>query len=132
MRIVVDTSILVAVIANEPTKRDLIQATRGAALLAPASVHWEVGHAFAAMLKRKRVKLIQVRRALEAYADIPIRCVDVSLPASMELVDELGIYAYDAYVLACAQEQRAPLLTLDRGLLRAGTKLDIEIMEFSG
>ncbi len=132
MRIVVDTSILVAVIANEPTKRDLIQATRGAALLAPASVHWEVGNAFAAMLKRKRVKLIQVRRALEAYADIPIRFVDVSLPASMELADELGIYAYDAYVLACAQEQRAPLLTLDRGLLRAGTKLDIEIMEFSG
>ncbi len=132
MRIVVDTSILVAVIANQPTKRDLIQATRGAALLAPASVHWEVGNAFAAMLKRKRVKLIQVRRALEAYADIPIRFVDVSLPASMELADELGIYAYDAYVLACAQEQRAPLLTLDRGLLRAGTKLDIEIMEFSG
>ncbi len=131
MRIVVDTSILVAVIANEPTKRDLIQATRGAALLAPASVHWEVGNAFAAMLKRKRVKLIQVRRALEAYADIPIRFVDVSLRASLELADELGIYAYDAYVLACAQEQRAPLLTLDRGLLRAGTKLGIEITEFS-
>ncbi|MCH7683241.1 MAG: type II toxin-antitoxin system VapC family toxin [Gemmatimonadetes bacterium] len=130
MRIVVDTSVLVAVIANEPTKRDLIQATRGAELLAPASVHWEVGNAFAAMLRRKRAKLLQVRRALEAYANIPIRFVDVGLPTSMELADELKIYAYDAYVLACAQEQRAPLLTLDRGLLRAGTKLGIEILEF--
>ncbi len=100
-------------------------------MLAPASVHWEVGNAFAAMLRRKRVKLLQVRRAPEAYANIPIRFVDVGLPASMELADELRIYAYDAYVLACAQEQRAPLLTLDRGLLRAGTKLGIEILEFS-
>lgn len=130
MRIVVDTSVLVAVVANEPTKQGLVQATRGAALLAPASVHWEVGNAFAAMLKRNRVKLVQVRRALAAYAEIPVRFVDVDLMETIKLAHELRIYAYDAYVLACAQAQRAPLLALDSGLLRAAGRLGIDVVEF--
>ena len=91
---------------------------------------------------KQRVGILGVATRRASFsATLPVRAglsgtgrsiIDVSLPASMELADELGIYAYDAYVLACAQEQRAPLLTLDRGLLRAGTKLDIEIMEFGG
>ena len=79
MRIIVDTSALIAVVANEPSKPALVDATRGASLLAPSSVHWEIGNAFSAMLKRKRVRLTQVRKALSAYAEIPIRFVDVDL-----------------------------------------------------
>ncbi|BAP88397.1 PilT protein domain protein [Burkholderiales bacterium GJ-E10] len=44
------------------------------------------------------------------------RFVSVDLKQAVELSAELGIYAYDAYVIACAMNQRSPILTLDRGL----------------
>jgi predicted nucleic acid-binding protein len=131
MRIVVDTSVLIAVISNEPTKPALVQATRGAALLAPASVHWEIGNAFSAMLKRGRVRLTEVRKALEAYGEIPVRFVEVDLIDALQLVDRLKIYAYDAYVLTCAQAHRSPVLSLDGGLIQAAEKIDVDVVEIA-
>ena len=131
MRIIVDTSALIAVGANEPSKPALVEATRGASLLAPTSVHWEIGNAFSAMLKRKRVRLNQVHKALDSYAEIPIQFVDVDLADALEIVSDLKIYAYDAYVLQCARVHRSPILTLDGGLVRAAEKLDLGVLEVS-
>jgi predicted nucleic acid-binding protein len=52
MEIVVDTSVIVAVLVGEAHRAALIKATRASELLAPPSVHWEVGNAFSAMFKR--------------------------------------------------------------------------------
>ncbi len=70
-------------------------------------MHWEVGNAFSALLKRRRLKLAEVQAAMTAYAQIPIRFVDVELAAALELADRFGLYAYDAYLMACARRQRA-------------------------
>ncbi len=129
MRLVIDTSAIIAVLVNESTKSRLVEITRGAALLAPASVHWEVGNAFAAMFKRKRVRMSQVRKALAAYGDIPLRFIGVDLESSLELADRLKIYAYDAYVLACAQTQRCPILSLDGGLTEAAGLAGLDVVE---
>ena len=131
MTIIIDTSALIAVVANEPSKPALVEATRGASLLAPTSVHWEIGNAFSAMLKRKRVRLTQVHKALNAYAEIPIRFVDVDLADALEIAAELKIYAYDAYVLECARIHRSPVLTLDAGLMRAAEKIGLDVLEVS-
>ncbi len=129
MDLVVDTSVLIAVIGNEADKDLLVNATVGAELIAPASVHWEVGNAFSAMFKRNRITLDQARRALTAYGLIPLRLVDVKLERALEMSAEHDIYAYDAYLLACAERQRCPLLTLDRGLRRAARKAGISLLE---
>lgn len=55
MEIVVDTSVIIAVIVDEPEKARLIESTKGASLIAPGSLYWEIGNAFSAMLKRKRI-----------------------------------------------------------------------------
>lgn len=52
MNLVVDTSVIIAVIANEPEEATLVAQTQGADLFAPHSLYWEVGNAFSAMLKR--------------------------------------------------------------------------------
>lgn len=113
MNVIVDASIIIAVITNEPAKRQLITLTEGAELVAPNSIHWEIGNAFSAMLKRKRVSFEQVRRALHIYAQIPIKFTNVDLTESLEISSQLGIYAYDAYLLWCAVKHNYPLLTLD-------------------
>lgn len=129
MDIVVDASTLIAVIANEPEKGNLISATRGANLLAPVSVHFEVGNAFSAMLKRRRITLQQCLEALEVYAGIPVRMVDIELETSIQIAARLGIYAYDAYLIRCGERYRAPILTLDRALREHARSYGAQVLE---
>lgn len=129
MEIVIDTSAILAVIGEQPEKPNLITLTRGATLVAPPSVHWEIGNALSAMFKRKAIGLREALQLLEAYAEIPIRMVDVGLKQAVKLSDKLNLYAYDAYLLVCAMNQRAPLLTLDGGLKERARELKLDVLE---
>ena len=125
----IDTSAILAVIAEQPEKPDLVRLTRGAILVAPASVHWEIGIAMSAMFKRKAIGIKDAVQLLEAYAAIPIRTVEVGLKQAVELSAKWNIYAYDAYILACAINERAPLLTLDGGLRERARELKLDVLE---
>ncbi len=129
MELVVDTSVIIAVIAKEPEKPALIAATQGFELVAPLSLHWEIGNAFSAMLKRNRITLQQAEAALELYQQIPITLVDVDLKQALELSNRLKIYAYDAYLIACALNQGCELVTLDGGLSYAAKAAGVTVVE---
>jgi len=129
MDIVVDTSVIVAVIVNESQREVLIERTRGANLLAPPSVHWEIGNAFSAMLRRRRVTLAEALKAIEVYRQIPIRYVEVELEEALKVAGEAGIYAYDAYLIRCAQKYGAPLLTLDKEMGRVAKRMGVAVIE---
>jgi predicted nucleic acid-binding protein len=129
MELVVDTSAIIAVVTNEAHKKGIVRVSSGADLVAPSSLHWEVGNAFSAMLKRGRLSLGEARRALAAYRSIPIRFSDVELDAALELAARLKMYAYDAYVVGCALKHRCPLLTLDGALARAAAITGVEVQE---
>ncbi len=129
MEVIVDASVLIAVITNEQEKAKLIEMTRDAELLAPLSVHWEIGNAFSSLLKRKRVTLDEALGAIDSYLQIPVRFVEVDLAESLELADELGLYAYDAYLLCSAMKYRLPLITLDSRLIQAARRKKIQVLE---
>jgi predicted nucleic acid-binding protein len=129
MEIVIDTSAILAVIGEQPEKGELVRLTRGATLLAPPSVHWEVGNALSAMFKRKAIGLDAALNLLKSYAAIPIRLTDLALRQGVELAARMNIYAYDAYVIACAMNQRAPILTLDGGLRARALELKVNVLE---
>lgn len=129
MELVADTSTIIAVIANEPEKPLLVMKTQGYDLVAPRSLYWEIGNAFSAMIKRGRVTLEQATAAVEIYKQIPINLVDVDLEQALEIVDKHKIYAYDAYMIACALDRDCPLLTLDGGLAYAAKAAGIEVWE---
>lgn len=129
MKLVVDTSVLIAVLTSEPERAILVQLTQGVDLLAPASIHWEVGNALVAMLKRKRMAVDQLRQVIRAYGKIPIRFVDVDLEGSLEIAASHNLYAYDAYVIACARENRCKLISLDKGLLHAARAVGVGLLE---
>jgi predicted nucleic acid-binding protein len=129
MDLVIDTSVLLAVLTSEPERPKLISLTIGADLITPMSVHWEVGNALSAMLKRNRITLKQAQAALVAYEKIPLRHVDVSIVNSVRIAAELSIYAYDAYLIECAHSRRVPLLSLDEGLLEAAKRWGVSIEE---
>jgi predicted nucleic acid-binding protein len=129
MDVVTDTSAIIAAITNSPEKEALAEITSDSALLAPASVHWEIGNAFSSLLKRRLIGMADIAKALEVYETIPIRYMDVDLEQSLSVASELSIYAYDAYLIACAQMAGAPLLTLDRGLARSARRVGVTVLE---
>jgi predicted nucleic acid-binding protein len=129
MEVVTDTSVLIAVLTSAAEKERLVDITRDSGIIAPESVHWEIGNAFSSLLKRRLITPLEIAEALEAYEDIPIRFVDVDLGASLQIAAELSIYAYDAYLIACARQHNAPLLTLDRGLARAAKRIGVQVLE---
>jgi len=129
MKIVVDTSVIICVILNEPHKANIIKATKGAVLLSPASLHWEIGNAFSAMFKQNRITMKEVKQALHYYEQIPIRYCGISLEKSLEIATVLKIYAYDAYFIACAKSFNAPLISLDKVLLNNANSYNIQTIE---
>lgn len=129
MDIIVDTSVLIAAITNEPTRPQLIALTADAHLLAPGSVPWEITNAFSAMLKRKRATLEQVRQAWNAYNQIPLRLLEVDMGQALRVAAQYDLYAYDAYFIVCALQHKSPLLTLDGGLRQAAIQAGVTIIE---
>jgi predicted nucleic acid-binding protein len=129
MNIVLDASAVIAVITNEATKEKIIGATMDAELIAPESIHWEIGNAFSALLKKRILSLEQGLSALKIYTNIPIRFVSVDLEKSLVIAKECDIYAYDAYLIECALKYESPLLTLDMRLIEKALQRGVEVVQ---
>jgi predicted nucleic acid-binding protein len=129
MDIVIDTSALIAVLVGEPEKSKIVAATSGQTLIGPASIPWEVGNAFSAMMKQKRIGVEEAHRALAIFNTLPLRYVPADLFRALSIAHQTGLYAYDAYFLDCALRHVAPLLTLDGALRAAAAKMNVKLME---
>lgn len=110
-------------------KNRLIEITKNAELIAPPSMHWEIGNAFSAMFRRGRIRLEQAKLALNEYKKIPIKSHDVSLDSVLELSKKYNLYAYDVYFLLCAKKLKVPLLSLDKEMIENGKRMGLNIIE---
>jgi predicted nucleic acid-binding protein len=129
MKIVVDTSVIIAVLFNEPIKPIVLELTTDTILHAPASLHWEIGNALSAMFKQKRISLQQAEKAYKAYKQIPLKLEDIDILKAIQVCHSQSIYAYDSYFIVCAQKLHAPLLTLDKSLSVAASQSGIKLLE---
>jgi len=129
MDIVIDTSALVSVIVGEPERTKIIEITSGNTLIGPGSIPWEIGNAFSAMFKQKRLSLGEAEKGILIFNSIPIRYIETDFANVLNISQKAAIYAYDAYFLDCAARQKAPLLTLDRRLKASALDFDIKTVE---
>ena len=81
------------------------------------------------MLRRGRITVGQAIQAVRIYQQIPLRFVDVELEEALKIVDALGIYAYDAYLIRCAVKYKCPLISLDRNLISAAKERGARVIE---
>jgi predicted nucleic acid-binding protein len=129
MEIVIDTSAVLAAVLDEPEKDQLKEETKGASLVSPPSLHWEIGNALSNQFKKGKLTLGQALEAVRNYEAIPIKFSDVDLSSSLEIAYSEKIYAYDAYMLSCCLVHKAPFLTLDLPLRQTAKKLKIKVIE---
>jgi len=99
-------------------------------LVGAPSLPWEVGNALVAGVRRRRLSAAAVRQAWVSYQSVPVRLAEIDPGHALEIAVELGLYAYEAYVLEAARAERLPLLTLDGGLVRAAHRLGLRLVGF--
>ena len=129
MDIIIDTSAIIAVLVDEPERQNIITATKGHSLIGPGSIPWEIGNAFSAMFKRRRLSIEDAEKGLAIFRSIPIRYIEPDFVKAVKISQQTNMYAYDAYFMECAIRHKTPLLTLDKKLKEAAQKINIEIMD---
>ncbi len=132
MNIVIDSSAIIAVIVAEPERDSIIAATSGHTLIGPGSIPWEIGNAFSAMIKQRRVGVSDAQRGLEILDSIPLQYVSVDMANALSIAAQVNVYAYDAYFLDCSLRHAAPLVTLDRTLGRVAAALGVNLVSLEG
>ena len=127
--IVIDTSAILAVLLDEAEKEAVVERTMGTALSAPASLRWEVGNAATAAVKRRRLTPERARQLMTDFESVTIRELAIDVVRAVDLGLELGIYAYDAYILEAARSSGFPLLALDGPIQRNAKKIGLSLVE---
>jgi predicted nucleic acid-binding protein len=127
--LVIDTSAVLTVLLEEPEKQAVVNATMGRILCAPASLRWEVGNAAAAGVKRRQLTAARARQLVADFEQVTIQELTIDLLRAVDLALELGLYAYDGYILEAARSSRYPLLTLDQTIQRNAKKLGLPLVE---
>lgn len=129
MRIIADTNIFLAVVLEQPERAWLTAATESCSLVAPEVLPYEIGNAVSALVKRKAVAGEQAPLVWDAARRIPVELVPVDIRAALVVAVRFNLYAYDAYFVQCALDQRCPLLSLDKRLKHVAAELKIRLWE---
>ena len=112
--LVVDCSMLCALLFQE-TERDEAQAQLAArTLLAPALLDYELANV--ALKKARQGAAPLAQHALAAYAAMAISLHGIDPVAVLAMAHRYGLSAYDAAYLWLASQMKAPLATFDRKL----------------
>ena len=116
---VVDASMIAAIIFAEPEAAIARQMVSGAELQAPALLHFELTNIARSKATSLPGRLPQLAMELQVGLDMGIRLHQVSFRDVLDLAVETRLTAYDASYLHLAQILGEPLATFDRALRTA-------------
>ena len=75
------------------------------------------------------MSLGKAEEALAIYQEqFEVRLESVSLGQAVRVAEEFDLYAYDAYMLVCAQQHSCPIHTLDKEQRIAAQSLGLEVI----
>lgn len=116
--LVVDCSVLVAVLFEEETYERAVELISGKTLFAPSLLSHEIVNV---ALKKRRLGLAadDIAQVFSDYANYEIELRQTESLAQYELAQRYSLNGYDAAYLWLAAELKAPLATFDEKLGRA-------------
>jgi predicted nucleic acid-binding protein len=118
---VVDCSVLSAVLFEEVMRDDALRQLAGRSLHAPTLIDHEMA---SVALKKRRLgwPAESIEAALADYASHALQLHRIDVSAQLALAERYDLSAYDAAYLALAAALKAPLATFDRKLGAAAIK----------
>ena len=129
MDVLIDASVLMPILINEPEKEFIINLTKNCELLAPSVLPYEIGNALTRLRRRQIMDDKQIMAAYSDFMRIPLRLLEVNIENALKIACKYAIYAYDAYYLEMASRLGIPLLTLDGPMKKVALKLKLKVLE---
>jgi predicted nucleic acid-binding protein len=129
MNILIDASVIISIVIDEPEKETAIKLSKDCTLLSPAMMPYEIGNDLSRLKKRHILDNVCVIEAQNTYKAIPLKLVEVDIERALRIACKYNIYAYDAYYLETAIRLKLPLLTFDGNMKQIGKDLKLDIME---
>jgi len=118
---VVDASALAAVLFGESRGREVEERLRGAVMMAPALLPYELGNTCLKKIAQDPDRLPQLREALSYYSRIEIQEIEVPPLEVMPMAEAAKLSFYDASYLWLSRSLGVPLVTLDSKLEAAAS-----------
>lgn len=112
-QLVVDSSVLVAVLFEEAASGAALALLRGRSLVAPWLLDFEIASVAQKKLRREGRSLAEVDAVLGTFMELPIQRMAIPATASLALAERYGLTCYDAAYLWLAEAIEAPLATFD-------------------
>ena len=122
---IVDASAIAAIMFDEPEADDMTRRLRGAILVAPALLQFELVNACVTKLRRYPALRDTILQAFAVQGGLTIETAEVDHAATLVLAEQLRLTGYDASYLWLAQRLSSELVTLDRPLGRAAAALGL-------
>jgi predicted nucleic acid-binding protein len=119
--LVLDCSVLCAVLFDEPAREEALKHLQGKDLHAPTLLDHEVANV-AVRKSRQNTPAESIALGLSDYADQPINLHRTDATAQVELARRYGLSGYDAAYLWLAAHLKAPLVTFDVRLGKAAVQ----------
>lgn len=129
MKVILDTSVVIALITSQKERKSILKMIGGYDFICSESVCPEIGNAVSAMFKRNRITLNEGIEIVKEFQNIEFEMVPLHLSRSIEISHKFSIYAYDAYVMECAERLKSPLVTLDCRMKEVARNLGITVIE---
>jgi len=120
---VVDASALGALLFGEPEGAAVAERLRGAGLVAPALLPFEVTNVCLKKMRRYPDQRDALMAAFEMLGRMGVGVVEVDHTEALVLAERSGLTAYDASYLWLARRTSSELVTLDRQLAAAESDL---------
>ena len=116
---VVDASALAAVMFDEPEANAVAGRLRGATLVAPTLLGYEIVNLCVTQARRYPDQRAGILQAFGFYCNLSIEFAEIDHAAVLQLAERSSLTGYDASYLWLAHRLGAELMTLDRQLARA-------------
>lgn len=129
MKMTLDTSIFIAVAANEPSRGWIEAVTQHAEAISPASLPVEVVNALSRLARRGLIPPSEASRLWSLIDRIPVTLRQIDLQAALALACSHRMHGYDSFVLQCCLETSTKLLTLDKSLRARASIIGIDYLE---
>jgi len=116
---VVDASAIAALVFVEAEADDVADRLRGADLVAPTLLAYEIANVAAVKLRRRLITRAAAETGLTLFARLDVRLHPVEARAAFALAEETALTAYDAAYVWLARSMSADLVTLDARVQRS-------------
>ena len=123
MTLVVDSSVIAAIVFGEPNRTTIAAHLEDESLVAPALLDYELANIAWKKIRRHPKQHLEVKAAISAFQRLQITRLPVPVDGVLSLAIDTGLSAYDASYLWLAMSRDAELVTLDQQLARVNQQL---------